>query len=116
MSAGVERGWIHEEGMDGRVGAVMEMAMCRGRTETSQGLVMATAGVKETVEMAGGTQGHPKSHYPLTLHVEGDEDLSEASGAAGIADVLARVLLCNARDDQAAVHHPVLPGQGCPQL
>lgn len=59
-------------------------------------------------------QGETRS--PLTLHIEGDEDLSGASGAAGVADVLARVLLCGAGDDQAAVHHPVLPGQRRPQL
>lgn len=117
MSAGMERGWIHEEGLDGRVGAVVEMATCRGRTERSQGWVMATAGVKETVETAGGTpRGTPTRRHPLTLHVEGDEDLGRAGGATGVADVLARVLLRGAGDDQGAIHHPVLPGQGRPQL
>jgi len=116
MAAGLEQGWIHGEGLDGRVEAVTEVATHRGRTERSQGWATATAGAKETVEMAKGTQGHPAPLPPLTLHVEGDEDLGGAGGAAGVADVLARVLLRGAGDDQAAVLHPVLPGQGCPQL
>lgn len=64
----------------------------------------------------GSRQRQRETRSPLTLHIEGDEDLSGASGAAGVADVLARVLLCGAGDDQAAVHHPVLPGQRRPQL
>lgn len=74
-------------------------------------------GAKEPVEMAGGTQGPPPhSCHPLTLHVEGDEGLGVAGRTAGVADVLARVLLRGTGDDQAAVHHAVLPGQWRPQL
>lgn len=38
-----------------------------------------------------GDGGGPALHQPqpLTLHIQGDEDLREAGGAAGIADVLA---------------------------
>lgn len=70
-----------------------------------------------TVEVAAETQGIPTPCCPLlTLHIKGDEDFSGTNGVAGIADVLARVLLCGTRDDQAAIHHVVLPGQGCSQL
>lgn len=62
-------------------------------------------------------RGTPTPCCPLlTLHIKGDKDLTGTDGVAGIADVLARVLLCGTRDNQAAVHHAVLPGQGCPQL
>lgn len=64
----------------------------------------------------GGGLRQRETRSPLTLHVKGDEDLGGAGGAAGVADVLARVLLRGAGDDQAAVHHPVLPGQRRPQL
>lgn len=95
---------------------VMEMAMHRGRKERSQGRVMAPAGQRGRWRWQERPRGTPTPCHPLTLHIEGDEDLGGADGAAGVADVLARVLLRSAGDDQAAIHHPVLPGQGCPQL
>lgn len=100
-------GWSEdEEGLALRVEAVTEVAPCRGRTGDGH---------------SGGGSRKPGTPQPpccplLTLHIEGDKDFSGAHGAAGVADVLARVLLGSTGDDQAAVHHTVLPGQGCPQL
>lgn len=62
-------------------------------------------------------QGGPRrADECLTLHMQEDGGLSMSCRASGIADVLARILLGYAGDDQRVAFHPVLPGQWGAQL